>query len=82
MGPAGSAHGACRPAVCWQGDFRDNLFHGKGVYKWADGAVYTGGWQNNKMHGKGVYVDSDSVRWEGTFYNGKFKSHKSFILLR
>jgi hypothetical protein len=28
---------------------------GHGVYKYANGAVYSGEWKNNKHHGKGVY---------------------------
>ena len=66
----------------YEGEFAKNLFEGQGEYKWPDGAVYSGGWRQNKMHGKGVYVDSQSVRWDGQFYNGKFKSHRSFVVLR
>jgi hypothetical protein len=66
----------------YDGNFAKNLFDGNGTYRWPDGAVYTGGWRQNKMHGEGVYIDSQQVRWEGTFYNGKFKSHKSYVMVR
>ena len=35
----------------YNGDFKDNLFHGKGTFTWVDGRTYTGQWCRNLMHG-------------------------------
>lgn len=38
---------------------------GKGMFKWADGATYTGEFKNNDMHGQGVYIWDDARKYEG-----------------
>lgn len=37
----------------YEGDFKDNLMQGGGIYKWQDGRVYEGEWKENKMDGVG-----------------------------
>ena len=31
-----------------KGDFANDVFEGKGVYKWANGSKYDGSWTDNK----------------------------------
>lgn len=80
-----------RPHVCSargggggreQGTFEHNVFHGTGVYTWADGALYDGAWYVGRMHGDGRYVDKDGVVWRGRFVNGKYDNGRVFHTLR
>ena len=45
--------------------------HGKGVYKWLDGRLYTGNYVNDKKDGYGVYVWADGRAYLGNWSNGK-----------
>jgi len=50
---------------CYEGDFVNGKFHGKGKYTWADGNVYVGDWAEDCRHGKGT------LRWkDGDVYVG------------
>ena len=40
----------------YDGEWKDNMKHGKGTYFYASGASYTGDWQDDVMHGKGIYT--------------------------
>ena len=50
----------------YEGNFINDLKHGKGRFKWPDGKIYSGTWEFGKQHGSGEY----------TFYEPK---HKKFI---
>jgi hypothetical protein len=41
------------------------MFHGNGVYIWADGSKYIGEFYLNKKHGKGIYEWNDGRKFEG-----------------
>ena len=56
-------------AAVYTGTFFQNVFCGRGVYKWPDSSSYEGQWRHNKMHGEGVYIDSSGRRWTGKFYD-------------
>ena len=47
----------------YYGEFKNDVFFGKGTYRWEDGTKYVGEWAANKKHGKG-YFD------HGTGYKG------------
>ena len=50
---------------CYEGDFVNGKFHGKGKYTWANGNVYVGDWVEDCRHGKGT------LRWkDGDVYVG------------
>ena len=51
---------------------KNNLFHGKGVLKFPDGATYNGEWEAGTYHGKGEYVSKDGKKYKGQFSKGKF----------
>eukprot|EP00002_Diphylleia_rotans_P036525 TRINITY_DN8058_c0_g2_i1.p1 TRINITY_DN8058_c0_g2~~TRINITY_DN8058_c0_g2_i1.p1 ORF type:complete len:345 (+),score=57.84 TRINITY_DN8058_c0_g2_i1:49-1083(+) len=40
----------------YKGTWLQNLKHGFGVYKWADGRQYIGEWSRNRMSGVGIYT--------------------------
>lgn len=49
----------------YDGEFVNGKRHGKGKYKWADGAEYDGDWKDGNMDGKG------RKKWaDGNMYNG------------
>lgn len=58
------------------------MFHGEGIYRWPDGATYSGGWQYNRMHGDGTYTNANGVRWTGAFFDGKFFNGRAYIAVR
>ena len=35
----------------YEGDWKDNNMHGKGIYTWKDGRKYEGEYLNDKKHG-------------------------------
>ena len=44
--------------------------HGKGVFLWPDGRVYSGEWMNGKQHGKGEYKNKKGLARNGVWENG------------
>ena len=40
----------------YDGEWKDNNKHGRGVYKWADGDTYDGDYKDGKKHGRGVFT--------------------------
>ncbi|CAD8051589.1 unnamed protein product [Paramecium primaurelia] len=55
----------------YHGEMKDNLKHGKGVYKFDNGNRYEGEWQNNQKHGTGKYYYNS-----GELYIGQWKQNK------
>lgn len=51
----------------YQGNFKDDLFDGKGKYEWADGRVYDGSWKAGKMDGYGCFRWADGRMYEGEY---------------
>ena len=47
----------------YTGEFRNDKFHGQGVYIYSKGGKYVGEFQDDKKHGKGTitYADGKSV---------------------
>jgi hypothetical protein len=54
-----------------QGEFKHNVWHGKGNCRYADGCRYDGTWENNLQHGLGTMVYPDARRYEGEWRRGK-----------
>lgn len=40
----------------YEGDWKDNNMHGKGIYTWKDGRKYEGDYLDDKKHGYGIYI--------------------------
>lgn len=36
----------------YRGEYKANMFNGKGMFTWPDGSSYEGDWVDNKMNGK------------------------------
>lgn len=49
----------------YNGEWKDNKHHGKGILSFANGTHYEGEWQNHAMHGNGQYVDHLGRKWNG-----------------
>lgn len=56
----------------YDGEFEDDLKHGKGTFDYLDGRKYDGEWQHDKKHGFGImYNKSGKVEYEGMWENNK-----------
>lgn len=58
----------------YEGEFRANLKHGKGIQRYTrTGDYYEGDWKENKMTGKGKFCFASSKKeYEGDFVEGQF----------
>ena len=56
----------------YEGEWKNDMMDGKGVYKYASGATYSGEWKNNRHHGKGVYKTANGCKYEGEWCEHKF----------
>ena len=43
----------------YDGDFKDDNMHGRGIYTWSDGRRYDGDYKDNKKHDRGCMVYPD-----------------------
>jgi len=57
-------------SAVYQGEYRDNLFHGKGKLVWRNGESYEGEFQKGLMQGKGIYIIPGLTKYEGEYANG------------
>ena len=55
----------------YEGEIRDGIFEGSGLYVWASGDRYEGQFLNDLPHGTGTYQWVDGRSYEGTFLAGK-----------
>ena len=55
----------------YEGNFKNGLRHGKGIYKWTVGSSYDGDFKNGKKEGNGIYYYSDGWKHIGEFIDGK-----------
>ena len=56
----------------YEGDYKDDKRHGRGVGRFASGAVYEGDYKDDKRHGRGVYRYADgSIRHDGQWKAGQ-----------
>ena len=51
------------------GEWRDDKFHGRGLFHKSGGERYIGFWRENMRHGKGVQVLPDGSKFDGEFRN-------------
>ena len=55
----------------YEGEYRFDQRHGRGVYQWHDGRVFDGMFREDKRHGKGKFIWPDGAVYEGEFRNGQ-----------
>lgn len=54
----------------YDGDTRDDLFHGEGTLTWPDGRYYEGEFREGRLNGHGKLVDRRGCAQEGQFVDG------------
>lgn len=55
----------------YEGQFKDNNMHGKGLLKWPNLQYYDGDFKNGMMDGQGTLWKPDGNRIQGSFKNDK-----------
>jgi hypothetical protein len=55
-----------------EGEFKNGMFNGTGIFKYKDGNVYEGGFKDNKKDGKGKLLEADGTSYDGEWKDGKF----------
>ena len=56
----------------YEGEFKNNLFHGKGKENFGDGSIFEGDFRNGVKHGKGCYKFVDFTQYNGDWKKGQF----------
>lgn len=59
-----------KPASRFEGDYRDGLLDGKGVYIFANGARYEGEYRDDLRHGRGLLIEPDGTSYDGEWRQG------------
>lgn len=54
----------------YNGQWKDGLRNGYGVFSWDNGDVYKGNWVEDKRHGAGEYTWHDGSRYKGNYSHG------------
>ena len=44
----------------YEGEYQNDLKHGRGKYTYPNGDVYDGEWSEGKRHGKGMYRNKET----------------------
>jgi len=57
----------------YEGDFKDGIKKGSGIYEHVDGSRYEGKWENDDKNGNGVLYYSNGDTYEGSFLDGRKK---------
>jgi len=52
------------------GEFKDDLFGGRGTVFYSDGRKYEGEFKNNMLHGKGIFTFVDGSKFVGEYVRG------------
>ena len=55
----------------YEGDFKENMRNGYGIYILPDKSVYNGQWRENMMNGRGVFTWPDHSVYDGEWKDGK-----------
>src|SRR3989344_677910 len=55
----------------YEGELKDGMFHGFGVYRYPDGGFYRGDFKFGERDGRGVYTMSDGSRLWAIWHEGK-----------
>ena len=58
--------------IIYEGQFKEDIYHGYGRYIYGNGNYYLGQWENGKRHGWGKLVDVHGKVYEGLWKQSKF----------
>ena len=64
--------------AAYDGETRDDLFHGEGTLTWPDGRYYEGAFRKGRLHGHGKLVDRRGCVQEGQFVDGVLHGQGQF----
>ena len=56
----------------YEGDWKDDKWHGVGTFKWPNGDVYFGNFANSKRNGQGTLILTSGAKYEGEFVDDNF----------
>jgi hypothetical protein len=56
----------------YDGEWKEDKKHGRGVHTWPDGNKYDGEFKDGKLHGRGVWTWADGDKYDGEFKDSKF----------
>ena len=55
----------------YEGDWKDDIYDGKGIMIWKNNDIYNGSWKNGLTEGKGLFISNNGDVYEGELKNGK-----------
>ena len=55
----------------YEGEWKNDMMDGYGIYHYSNGDIYEGDWKNNMQHGRGKYYFTD-----GFTYDGEWNEHQ------
>ena len=55
--------------LIYEGDYKNDLKNGEGIYYYNNGDKYEGEWVNGIREGKGIFYWKNGDKWEGYFHN-------------
>ena len=74
IGPDGRCQGVGKEInhIIYEGQFKNDVYHGYGRYIYSNGNYYIGNWIDGKRSGWGKLVDRNGKIYEGMWKYGKF----------
>ena len=64
--------------LIFEGEYKNGLREGKGVYNYEGGEKYDGMFANGLKHGKGVFNWKNGLKWDGAFKMDEFDGEGTF----
>ena len=71
-----AAYSLPKTAATTGGEFKNDLYHGKGVSVTAEGNRYEGAFKNGELHGHGIVAGKNGKKYKVEFRNGSLISKK------
>ncbi|EFJ28779.1 hypothetical protein SELMODRAFT_89459 [Selaginella moellendorffii] len=63
----------------YEGEWKNDLMHGPGSFKYASGASYEGTWENGKYHGNGTFKWPDGRSYAGEWRENRMHGIGSYV---
>ena len=78
----GHGHYKWADGTAYDGEWSDNLMHGKGTFTWDNGCSYVGNFVQDKKEGYGIYRWPNGRVYEGEWKDGKQHGHGTYTNLK